>query len=156
MLEKIKTNKNAQLGICIALMLLISFALHFLIVPEPSKKVSTIEEVSVDTFIPKGFVLIPIEILNKDAVTGLLNGKGIVDLYAPNKKKIAKSVRLIQAPQNEKVFAVLVRDNEALPILQFTQGLYVVIQGSAAAQGNSEVFQENSAPKVHINYGDKI
>ncbi|HPI39543.1 MAG TPA: hypothetical protein PLJ21_01985, partial [Pseudobdellovibrionaceae bacterium] len=52
-----------------------------------------------DTFIPKGMVLVPIELQNADALNGILNPLGgVVDLY--------KSMNQKSENQNHKTFPV--------------------------------------------------
>ncbi len=111
---------------------------------------------SVDTFIPKGFVLIPIEIANADSLNSIINGTGVVDLYAApggqGKKGIlvGRRLKLIQAPLNNEKLAVMVKESESATILSFNGPFFAVIQNPAA------VGQEVRTPEIHnkiqINY----
>ena len=73
---------------------------------------------SAETFIPRGHLLIPIEITNADRLEGLLGEAGIVDLYqtptAPGERSqlVGRRLRLLRAPLNPTAFAVLLREAE--------------------------------------------
>ncbi len=89
-----------------------------------SNTTSRIEEapVQVDTVIPIGHLLIPIELENKNQIEDLLGPQSIVDLYQvplPGQKGqlVGRRFRLLRAPLNPSVFAILVRENEAEQIL---------------------------------------
>ena len=76
-----------------------------------------------DTHIPKGFVLVPIEARNYEALDSILGRFGTVDLYqgdAANGVKqrlVARNVRILRAPQNPSHFAVLIPEREAERVL---------------------------------------
>lgn len=81
---------------------------------------------SLDTFIPRGFVLIPIELENYNSVDSILGPYGVVDLFRSGQnykykaRPIARRIKILRAPQNPSQFAVLVPEAEA-PIF-FQQG----------------------------------
>lgn len=81
-------------------------------------------EESIDTYIPKGHLLVPVEIQNAEQLQSLVGPATVVDLYATGEGRRARLVgrrlRLLRAPANPQVFAVLVRDTEADGILAFT------------------------------------
>lgn len=78
-----------------------------------------------ETFIPKGHLLIPIELKNAERLDGLLGAHGIVDLYQagteinPSARLVGRRFRLIRAPLNPQSFAVLIRDAEADRLASF-------------------------------------
>lgn len=85
-------------------------------VPAPAKA----EEIgSLETFIPRDHLLIPVEIANADKLDGLLGANGIVDLYQVAGAQgghailVGRRLRLLRAPLNPNAFAVLLRENEA-------------------------------------------
>ena len=93
--------------------------------PKPAK--------NIDTYIPEGFVLLPIELSNGPSLEGLLKSKGVVDLYTSNPVKgsahrIAEAVKIIRSPQNPSYFAVLVPEKQAGFLIQKLQAFYAVIQ----------------------------
>lgn len=85
---------------------------------------------SLETFIPSGHLLIPIEVANADRLEGVLGQNGIVDLYQPGQnpgeraKLVGKRLRMLRAPMNPQTFAVLLRDAEVDRFLA-TQGPYI-------------------------------
>lgn len=85
---------------------------------------------SLETFIPKGHLLIPIEVANAERLEGVLGQNGVVDLYQPGNnpgeraKLVGKRLRLLRAPLNPQAFAVLLRDSEVDRFLA-TQGPYI-------------------------------
>lgn len=90
---------------------------------QPNEKQPADEtSLAADTFIPRGFTLVPIELINADSISSMIKDFAIVDLYAgsPADKKASKigsKLRLLRAPFNPERFAVLVPDSEAGQIL---------------------------------------
>lgn len=88
----------------------------------------------VDTFIPKGFVLVPIEVSNYEALDSILGKFGVVDLYQPGgegKRKaelVARNVRLLRAPQNPSLFAILIREPDTDRILRYGGTFQVILK----------------------------
>jgi hypothetical protein len=86
------------------------------------------------TFIPNGFVLVPIEVSNFESLDSILGNYGIVDLYAPGdspKKrpiKIAERIKILRAPLNPSHFAVLAPEDESDRIVAQPGPLMVVVQ----------------------------
>ena len=90
---------------------------------------------SVDTFIPKGFVLVPIEVSNAESLTSLVGEVGgVVDLYLPSNEnqkgglKIGAKLKLLRAPLNPQQYAVLVKENESSKLLSFAGPFIAVVQ----------------------------
>lgn len=89
---------------------------------------------SADTYIPAGYVLVPIEIVNREALQSILGSYGVVDLYIPGSekirsgKKVASRVKILRAPLNPEEFAVLVKENEASQLIPHEDGYFVVVQ----------------------------
>ena len=105
--------------------------LTFLQIRNPTPQ--TINSKSIDTYIPEGFVLLPIELSNASVVQGLLQNKAVVDLYTADPiqsqaQKAADAVKIIRSPHNESHFAVLVPENEAHFLIQRFKPFYAVIQ----------------------------
>lgn len=93
------------------------------------------EPKSVDTFIPRGYVLVPIEIANAESLNSLVGDMGgVVDLYlATNEKqkgglKVGSKLKLVRAPLNPQQYAVLVPDDESSRLLSFTGPFLAVVQ----------------------------
>ena len=99
-----------------------------------SKQVSTISpekepSSEVDTLIPLGFTLIPIEIKNLSQTSYLIGEYGVVTLFESNNNKnpVAEGVRLIRSPLDSGHFAVLVPQNKSHVILNSKSPYYVTI-----------------------------
>jgi hypothetical protein len=113
-----------------ALALVIFCAIYFSQGSDEPKKFAE----SPDTFIPAGFVLVPIDVVNKDALQSMLGNFGVVDLYIPATepgklgKKAASRVKILRAPLNPEEFAVLVREGEAFQLVHHDSGFFIVIQ----------------------------
>lgn len=111
------------------------------------------EVTSVATHIPRGYVLIPIDVQNFEALDAVFGRFGHVDLYRaePPGQPLAVNVRLLRAPQNPSRFAVLVPEREAHQILAHS-GSYIVIVKAPTAAG-TEFVKSQVRPKRKIVYG---
>lgn len=97
-----------------------------------NSKVPT-EKIYADTLIPKGFVLIPIELSNAETISALIDQFGVIDLYAgaPNdrgSKKIASRIKILRAPLNPQQYAVLVPEHLSNSIMQVAGTFWAVVQ----------------------------
>lgn len=129
-------------------------ALLVLAVLWPTKqKPEVTETVEADTIIPAGYVLVPIELLNFEALSSLVGSYAIVDLFAPNSdptqrpRKIGSDLRLLRAPLNPNQFAVLVPENESELIVSQATPLIAVIQNRSKSEQTKlvrEKFQKKS------------
>ncbi len=92
------------------------------------------EAPSVDTYIPAGFVLIPIEIENVESLDSILGSQGVVDLFLPQSafgqkaKWVARRIKILRAPLNPQRFAVLAKESQAEEILKAQGPFYVSVQ----------------------------
>lgn len=88
----------------------------------------------VTTFIPAGYVLVPIEVANFDSLDSILGPYGVVDLYLPAEaphrraKKIASHVKIMRAPLNPSRFAVLLKDDESTEVMAQGGPFQVILQ----------------------------
>jgi hypothetical protein len=90
-----------------------------------------VEAASVDTLIPAGFILIPIEVQNYESLDSLLGQYGVVDLFRGEGGKgtlVARNIKILRAPQNPAHFAVLAPENEATRILSQQGSFYVALK----------------------------
>ena len=88
---------------------------------------------NIDTYIPKGFVLVPVELSNSPSLDGILANKGVVDLYTgdPTRQKaekVAEAVKIIRSPNSPAYFAVLAPAEQAVFLIQRFQAFHAVIQ----------------------------
>ena len=83
----------------------------------------------VDTFIPKGFVLFPVEILNFYSLDSIIGNYAVIDLYPKNQSSpIARGIRMIRSPADPSQVAILVPDDRSGVIAQHGAQFYAVIQ----------------------------
>lgn len=105
---------------------------------------SSISSSSVDTFIPSGFVLVPIEVVNYEALDSVLGSYGVVDLFAADtennrkSRRVASRIKILRAPRNPSHFAVLAPTSEAPALVRNEGGFFVVIQNP---QGGGTQFE---------------
>jgi hypothetical protein len=115
----------------------------------------------VDTFIPRGFVLVPIEVVNYEALDSILGKFGVVDLLTPGNpdgkdaKLVARNVRVLRAPKNPSHFAVLIRESDTGRILQYGSTFHVLIK-RPGDKGGTEFVQEGKTRKRKIVYGGSL
>lgn len=116
---------------------------------KPSKEEAVIAETgapagpSVDTFIPAGYVLVPIELVNGESLSTLVGDMGgVVDLYLSSNEdkrksiKVGSKLKLLRAPLNPQQYAVLVKDAESSRLLSYSGPYLAVVQNpDAKAQG---------------------
>lgn len=91
---------------------------------------------SVDTFIPAGYVLVPIEVQNYESLDSILGSHGVVDLFLPSENgsrkgsRVANRVKILRAPLNPSQFAVLVREDDSEQLVRSQTPFFVVVQNS--------------------------
>lgn len=112
---------------------------------------------SADTEIPHGFVLIPIEVTNYEALDSVLGKFGVVDLFLPGesggplKRLVARNVRILRAPQNPSHFAVLVPEGQSGEILRFGGSFLVSVKGRNAP--GTEFVESKKTTHRKVVYG---
>lgn len=109
-----------------------------------------------DTQIPKGFVLVPIDVQNYASLDSVFGRFGIVDLFTASEsgaaqRPVARNVRLLRAPYNPAHFAVLVPESKSEEILAHG-GSYVVTVKNGHASG-TEFVEATPRGKRKIIYG---
>jgi hypothetical protein len=111
---------------------------------------------SIDTYIPKGHVLVPLELTNLESMKSFVGDRGVVDLYLSNdgKKgaKIGSRVKIIRAPLNPDLYAALVSDSAGNTLLGYSGPFVAVVQNKNEAPG--ELTAEKQAPKYKVIYKD--
>lgn len=112
---------------------------------------------SVDTFIPRGHVLVPLEIRNAESLASLVGDLGgVVDLYLATTEqmkggqKVASKVKLLRAPLNPDQYAVLVKDDESQRLLGF-QGPFIAVIQNPDERG-MKVTENHKVQRVRIEY----
>lgn len=110
---------------------------------------------SADTIIPKGFVLVPIEIQNIESLSSLIGGFGLVDLFTTQQinqqsgLRVGRRLKLLRAPLNPNTFAVLVPENEASSILSANGPFMAVVQNPNNTKATELIKKSN---RMQIEY----
>ncbi|MFN3698162.1 MAG: hypothetical protein ACK4VO_12055 [Pseudobdellovibrio sp.] len=113
---------------------------------------------SLDTFIPRGHVLVPIELENIETINGLIENFGVIDIYLGNKltndsKKILNKVKIIRAPLNPNKFAILLNDDAAKYFMKYDGQFVGAVQNKTEASFNPIVEQEKKKKiNIEIDY----
>ena len=123
--------KNKWLLVAFLGLGVLSILMQFRTVPQNSPKAEHIE--TVDTMIPRGSILVPLELENIEQIGSLIGNSGVVDLYtggSESKKRrlIASRVKVIQAPFNPQVYAALIPENEGSVIQNYLGPFRAVVQ----------------------------
>lgn len=115
--------------IILTLLILFSIAGNFI-----SSSKSQTKNFNLDSLVPKGFVLMPIEISNAQDIKNIIGSYGVVDLYAYSKttmlpeKLVASYLKVIPPTTEEGAFTALVPKKSAIYLFDYTEGFYAVIQ----------------------------
>lgn len=95
------------------------------------------EPLYADTVIPKGFVLVPVEIANIQAVAGIIDKLGVIDLYSGGTEEkpsalIASKIKVMRAPLNPSQYAVLAPELLSREIMKHKAPFWAVVQNRDA------------------------
>jgi hypothetical protein len=115
------------------------------------------ESFDVDTMIPAGYMLVPIQLSNAESLASLAGQFSVVDLYAVGDKgrkgfKVASAVKLLRAPLNPQQFAVLIRESESAKIVTMDGPFFAALKNRAdsSRSGLEHVKKSN----LIISYGE--
>lgn len=116
------------------------------------------ENVDVDTMIPAGHLLIPLELSNSESLASLSGAFSVVDLYAASERgkkgfKLASGVKLVRAPLNPEQFAVLVREEDSGKIVGH-EGPFFAALKNPKEPTIKETQRKVSQPSLIIHYGE--
>ncbi len=115
---------------------------------------------SADTYIPDGFVLVPIEILNSKSLDSIIGQYGVVDLYLPSANpkekpiKVAKRLKLLRAPLNPDVFAVLAPEDRAPKLVSIDRPFIAMVQNPRASGTKIEKIKKRRKRIFYESIGD--
>ncbi|MES2857350.1 MAG: hypothetical protein V4692_15880 [Bdellovibrionota bacterium] len=102
---------------------------------------TAIDRESASTFIPAGFVLVPIEIANFQSLDSILGQHGVVDLFKPSSEpdgrpiRVASKIKILRAPLNPSHFAVLAPEEESAALVSYQGAFTVVVQNPKESSG---------------------
>ncbi len=150
-IKSFKDNKH----LVIAFILLIGISIYV-------SHVNSIEKfaggpVQADTIIPKGFILFPIQLENIDAIKGVIDSYGVIDIYCRSKnggatKKLLSKVKIIQAPYNPEEYALFLPEYLSSKMMSETGPFLGVIQNKATKAEFAGPETEQRQHKVNIEY----
>ncbi len=87
-------------------------------------------ETSLSTFIPDGFSLVPIEILNSNGMDSILGRYGTADLFKEGQKNpFMRNVRLVRGIEEDGPWAALVPTDYATILLEAGGRFFVAVKG---------------------------
>jgi hypothetical protein len=113
------------------------------------------------TFIPDGFVLVPIEVANYESLDSILGKFGVVDLYKadedPKKRpfKVAERIKILRAPLNPSHFAVLATEADSGKIVS-QAGPFIVVVQHPSKSGTNFVNTHSDDSKSHQRNRSRI
>lgn len=87
---------------------------------------------SMDTLIPPGMVLVPLQIQNSENLDSLIGKYAQVDIFTSAsamrfKRPIARGVKLLRAPRNPESFGVLTTESLAPTLVALEHPVYIAI-----------------------------
>lgn len=146
-LDKLKHNKTLIIAFCILVILSIIKNIS-----QSEKNNESIQDtIDISTHIPKGYVLLPIDFINSEQLKSLIQNFGYIDLYMINssgqKNKVAEKLKILRAPYNPNVFAVLVKESDSEFIMQLSGPFEGAIQNNQIA--TERVFVKKSPERIH-------
>ena len=141
--------------------ILVSLALAWALSPSDSPKgTSPSQTQSMDTYIPDGFVLVPIEVANYESLDLVIGKFGVVDLYPVTQKSkqdkepkpLAKAIKILRSSLNPSLFAVLAPDDQAHLLVKHLGPFQVIVQNPQ--QIKKPKIKKEPQPKRRIIIGN--
>lgn len=147
-----KISQQNKILLCSFMFLIVIYLLFGIKSDKPEQK--KLDKVYADTLIPKGFVLIPIELANVDTISALMDQYGVVDLFSGSlnqkgSRKIASRVKILRAPLNPNQYAVLVQEDLSAVIMNSQGPFWAVVQNRDTKQDS---YKEKVNHTVRIEY----
>ena len=113
---------------------------------------------SLDHMIPEGFVLIPVEIVNKEDIISFMGRYGVVNLYSYSVSKnipediVALSLKVIPPSHQDSRFSAIVPEQQVSQLFQHESPFYAVIQNPK--KKNSQIIKKKiKKPLIVIEEG---
>jgi hypothetical protein len=151
--KSIKNNKH----LLTAFILLIFVAIFISHANKPQAVAMDNQPIQADTILPKGYILYPIQLENIEAIRGVINQYGVIDVYLSLKngnrsKKLLSKVKIMQAPYNPNEFALLLPDSMSQKLMSETGPFLGIIQNRSENADFSEVDTVIKKKKINIEY----
>lgn len=118
--------------------------------------------ISADTLIPRGQVLVPISLANIQALAGLIDQYGLIDLYSGEQNQsrlIANRVKILRAPLNPNQYAVLVTEELSEKIMRSHGPFWAVIQNKSLAHEptmNQKNVKSTDHSSIEVDYQEDL
>lgn len=126
---------------------------------KPENKANPAQKMlTADTLIPKGYVLVPIELTNIQAIAGIIDGYGVIDVFigkteTTQSKKVLNKVKILRAPLDPNSYSVLLPDALAKTFMEYSGPFFAVVQNKSETTTTHDVDQNISKTKtVKIEY----
>ncbi len=150
-----KIIKNEKLILCgiFAALGLVTFVIS---AEEKVEVAPRVELPELDELIPAGHVLLPIDLVNREALASIMGSTAVVDLLTVNpttmspQTKIASRLKLIRSPKNPDFFALLIEESQSSQVLEKPGPYFALIQNKK--QTRSNFYKDKKQNKVQISY----
>jgi hypothetical protein len=150
-----KIIKNEKVVLCAVF---ISLGLITFIVSrnEEVAELPKIQMPDLDELIPVGQVLLPIELINREALASIVGATAVVDLLTINpttmspQTKIASRIKMIRSLKNPDFFAILIDEAASSQILSKPGPYFALIQNKR--QSSSNYYKDKKQTKIEISY----
>lgn len=110
--------------------------------------------VSLDQMVPKGFVLVPLEISNGEDLFSFIGAYAVVDLYLDSKgvglpeQQAASQVRVFPPQSEEGLWTALIPEKEVIHLFEYVSAFYAVIQNPE--KKNSKIYRKQKKPSLIV------
>lgn len=151
-LNWLRDPRNRVLSIAVVFMLVIVIAVQ--LNSTSGSQPSNADESTTDTYIPEGYVLVPIELQNADSLSSLIGNFAIVDLFrGPHSQRVGRRLKILRAPLNPQQFAVLVPEGEVQKLLQNPGSFWAAIQNPNLKK-SEELASRNKKSRIEYFQGE--
>jgi hypothetical protein len=155
-LLKHRTNLTLVIGVCC--LVCSALATNFLSKKEePQKQLNSVPE-NADTFIPEGYNLVPIQLINAEAIGSIISDFAVVDLYsssadsAKSSRCVAKNIKLLRAPLNPEHFAILIPDRNTASLFSKGDAFYAVLRNQKDKTAGSMQIDKKQPNGISVQY----
>lgn len=107
---------------------------------EPAVEQKSEAPQSPDTYIPKGFVLVPVQIANFESLDSMIGNFAVVSVYrqGPTGELLGTAIKLIRSPINPSTMAVLVPERLGPKFARLDTPVFVIVQNPNTASKSFE------------------
>jgi hypothetical protein len=150
-----KIIKNEKLVLC-GIFIILGLITYIISREEDKTQVAQAQVPDLDELIPAGYVLLPVELVNREALASIMGSTAVVDILTVNptnlspQTKIASRIKIIRSPKNPDFFALLVEENASAEILSKPGPYFALIQNKR--QTNSNFYKSKKQTKVEVSY----